>query len=56
VTPDVVVTLALPKTGLDPDEYDLLLADIGILSVVYHRMGTVYRTPFDAGYLVGLDG
>jgi NAD(P)H-hydrate epimerase len=55
VTPDRTVTLALPKTGLDADEYELVLADIGIPSVVYHRAGIVYRTPFDGEYLVGLE-
>jgi NAD(P)H-hydrate epimerase len=52
VDPDLTVTLALPKTGLDPERYRLLLADIGIPAVVYHRAGVVYRTPFDGDYLV----
>lgn len=54
VDPDLTVTLALPKTGLDPERYRLLLADIGIPAVVYHRAGVVYRTPFDRDYLVSI--
>jgi len=54
VTPDVTVTLALPKTGLDPAQYRLLLADIGIPNPVYQQAGIEYRTPFDESYLVRL--
>ena len=54
VTPDVTVTLALPKTGLDPERYELLLADIGIPETVYQQAGTEYRTPFGGSYLVRL--
>lgn len=54
VTPDVTVTLALPKTGLDPEQYELLLADIGIPKTVYQQAGIEYRTPFGGSYLVRL--
>jgi NAD(P)H-hydrate epimerase len=52
VTPDAVVTLALPKPGLaavhdrEGDPADLLLADIGIPAGVYDRAGIAYEDPF----------
>ncbi|WP_247006077.1 NAD(P)H-hydrate epimerase [Halorientalis litorea] len=55
VRPDLTVTLALPKTGLTPDQYCLLLADIGLPAVVFRRAGIDYRNPFDGG-LVTLQG
>lgn len=54
VTPDVTVTLALPKTGLDPAQYRLFVADIGIPETVYQQAGIEYQTPFDGSYLVRL--
>jgi len=52
VAPDCIVTLALPKTGLSDHPATVLLADIGIPSTVYQRVGIEYRPPFDDGYLV----
>ena len=50
------MTLALPKTGLRPDQTgELFLADIGIPQGVYRRMGLPYRTPFDHRYRVRLN-
>lgn len=46
VDPDRTVTLALPKTGLDPTMADLYLADIGIPPAVYERTGIEYDRPF----------
>jgi len=54
VDPDLTVTLALPKTGLDPAAYELLVADIGIPAVGYRETGVDYRSPFDGTYLVAL--
>jgi len=54
VRPDLTVTLALPKTGLAPDRYRILLADIGIPAVVYDRAGIAYRRPFEGDPLVSL--
>lgn len=47
VDPGLTVTLALPKTGLSGREDSLYLADIGIPSTVYERLGITYESPFD---------
>ena len=39
VQTNTTVTLALPKRGLDPSQYDLYLADIGIPPEVYLPLG-----------------
>ncbi len=45
---DRTMTLALPKTGLDPKKTgELLLADLGIPAAVYHQLGLAYTNPFD---------
>ena len=55
VDPDVVVTLALPKTGLasswlhEPPGVDVLLLDIGIPATVFERVGVEYESPFVGG-------
>ena len=55
VDPDVVVTLALPKTGLasswlhEPPGTDVLLLDIGIPATVFERVGIEYESPFAGG-------
>ncbi|WP_216824759.1 NAD(P)H-hydrate epimerase [Salinigranum rubrum] len=46
VAADVVLTLALPKTGLVGARGDLWLADIGIPREVYRRAGVEYDQPF----------
>jgi NAD(P)H-hydrate epimerase len=47
------MTLALPKSGLVPEQAgELWLADIGIPSRVYRRVGLDYRQPFDRRYYV----
>ncbi|MDH5020287.1 NAD(P)H-hydrate epimerase [Halobacterium rubrum] len=55
VDPDVVVTLALPKTGLasswlhESPGADVLLLDIGIPATVFERVGVEYQSPFVGG-------
>ncbi|WP_244605434.1 NAD(P)H-hydrate epimerase [Halorhabdus rudnickae] len=51
VDTDLVVTLALPKTGLQGLDCSLLLADIGIPAVVYDRLDLIYDGPFDSEYV-----
>lgn len=54
VDPALVVTLALPKTGLQGLDCPLLLADIGIPAVVYDRLDIPYTDLFDEEYLLEL--
>ena len=54
VPADLVVTLALPKTGLRKLDGALVLADIGIPTVVFDRAGVPYDPPFRDGPLVEL--
>jgi NAD(P)H-hydrate epimerase len=56
VAPDRTVTLALPKTGLGGVPGTLYLADIGIPSTVYERLGIEYETPFEDRDWIGLKG
>lgn len=46
VRPDVTVTLALPKTGLEAVDGELWLADLGIPSRVFLGAGVDYASPF----------
>lgn len=46
VTPDEVVTLALPKMGLVACACPVRLLDIGIPAVVFDRVGVEYTQPF----------
>lgn len=46
VQPTRIVTLALPKTGLQRVHGDLYLADIGIPPEVFHRLGFSFSSPF----------
>jgi len=47
IKPQWTMTLALPKTGLLPDNCgELVLADIGIPEAVYRRMGLDCESPF----------
>lgn len=49
------LTLALPKTGLSPAHTgELLLADVGLPSVVIARLGVKYDSPFDHRYTIPL--
>jgi NAD(P)H-hydrate epimerase len=49
------MTLALPKTGLEPESTgQLVLADIGIPRETFRRLGLAYTPPFDDRYLVPL--
>lgn len=52
VTPDLTLTLALPKTGLDDRVGDLLLADIGIPAVAYDHLDRAVPRVFDGEYRV----
>lgn len=54
VEPDRTVTLALPKTGLDAVPGDLYVADIGVPTTVYERVGVEYGSVFDESYSVEL--
>ncbi len=55
VSPDRVLTLALPKTGLADLEAPLELADIALPRTVYDRLDIPYENPFDT-YRVRLTG
>jgi NAD(P)H-hydrate epimerase len=55
VRSDVVLTLALPKTGLARSDGALLLADIGIPRQVFARIGVDYTSPFGGGYRIQLE-
>ena len=46
VHPDRILTLALPKTGLENVRVPIYLADIGIPPQVYRRIGIEYQPPF----------
>ncbi len=49
------LTLALPKTGLRPEHSgEVILADLGIPSGVFQRIGIPYRSPFGAQFHVPL--
>jgi NAD(P)H-hydrate epimerase len=56
VDADVVLTLALPKTGLGAAaaERELWLADVGIPAEVYRRAGVEYDQPFSGDVRVRL--
>lgn len=54
VDPDATMTLALPKTGLEGLDGDLVLADIGIPGGVFARAGVAYVDPFDGADRVPL--
>lgn len=54
VSPDRVVTLALPKTGLAPLSTPVVLADISVPAGVYDRLDIPYEGPFTDAYLVDL--
>jgi NAD(P)H-hydrate epimerase len=54
VTPDLTVTLALPKTGLASGTGALELADIGIPRTVYDRLDVACESPFGDGDAVPL--
>jgi NAD(P)H-hydrate epimerase len=54
VRADRVLTLALPKTGLQAIPGRLYLADIGVPPEVYGRMGLAYTQPFGEAYWVQL--
>lgn len=55
VAPERTLTLALPKTGLRAVENTVVLADIGIPSTVYDRLGIEYTNPFGESDWVGLE-
>ncbi|MBX3305392.1 MAG: NAD(P)H-hydrate epimerase, partial [Nitrospira sp.] len=55
VQPYWTMTLALPKTGLLPENTgQLFLADIGIPEQTYRRLGLSYVNPFAKGFWVPL--
>lgn len=55
VHPERMLTLALPKTGLEGVPGDLYLADIGIPLEVYHRLGLSFEPPFGKRYWIPLE-
>jgi len=55
VTPTRTVTLALPKTGLEPVSGSIYLADISIPRTVYGRLDIEYDRPFGADDWVELE-
>jgi len=49
------MTLALPKTGLRPDNCgQLVLADIGIPAGTFRRAGLAYISPFGDRFRIAL--
>lgn len=54
VSPDLTVTLALPKTGLAAVDGDLRLVDLSIPAVVYERVGLEHEPPFGTEFAVRL--
>lgn len=54
VRPERILTLALPKTGLQRISGGLYLADIGIPPEVFQRLGLRFTTPFRERYWVRL--
>ena len=54
VESELVVTLALPKTGLANREESLVLADISVPRAVYERLGVAYENPFDQRWWIEL--
>lgn len=54
VSPDAVLTLALPKTGLRAVDAPVILADIAVPAGVYDRLDIPYDSPFDGQYRVPL--
>lgn len=54
ITPDLTMTLALPKTGLARENGRLLLADIGIPAQVFTDSGVRYHSPFQDSFIVEL--
>lgn len=54
VDPARVVTLALPKTGLEDLGCPLYLADISLPEQLYERMDMAYENPFDDTYWVAM--
>ena len=56
ITPDLTLTLALPKTGLLPElTGELFLGDIGIPEKVFNKIGIDYVSPFEKSYIVQLN-
>ena len=56
VKPDKTITLALPKTGLSPEKCgEIVLADIGIPSIVFNKAGINYSSPFKNTFYVNID-
>ncbi|ERH01130.1 MAG: YjeF related protein [Halonotius sp. J07HN6] len=54
VTPDLTVTLALPKTGLTTTESEILCVDLGIPATVYEAAEIPYENPFGDEFSVRL--
>lgn len=53
--PSQTMTLALPKTGLKQVPGDLILADIAIPAIVYHRLDITYTDPFGDSYRLPIE-
>lgn len=50
VTPDQTLALGIPTSGVGDAPGELFLADVGIPTVVFDRVGIEYDSPFDDGY------
>lgn len=56
IRPDYTMTLALPKTGLRPDNAgQIYLADIGLTSEIYRRIGLPPVPSFEEKFVIKLD-
>lgn len=55
VTPQQVLTLALPKTGLANSEASLFLGDIGIPPQLYRYLGIEVPNIFDGEYVIPIN-
>lgn len=54
VSPGLIVTLALPKTGLTTTASEILCVDLGIPAAVYEAAEVPYENPFGDGFRVQL--
>ena len=55
IHPDILMTLAAPKTGLSALTCPILLTDIGIPPQLYEQIGIMFPPVFRDGYLVPIN-
>ncbi|NOZ61378.1 MAG: NAD(P)H-hydrate epimerase [Calditrichaeota bacterium] len=56
IEPKWTLTLALPKSGLSPENSgDIFLADIGIPTLMFEKLGLEYTSPFEKDFVIPLN-